>query len=87
VSEGEAAHLGWVMAHPARARRRRRVRAARGFYIAQSGRCPDLLVIWGGAHRTREGCFDVALPVLAGEHRAATLTPSGAAEVSRGEPG
>jgi hypothetical protein len=19
-----------------------------GFYIAQSGRCPDLLVIWGG---------------------------------------
>jgi hypothetical protein len=21
------------------------------------------------------GCFDVALPVLAGEHRAATLTP------------
>jgi len=26
VSEGEAGHLGWVMAHPARARRR--VRAA-----------------------------------------------------------
>ena len=29
MSEGEAAHLGWVMAHPARARRR--VRAARVF--------------------------------------------------------
>jgi len=29
MSEGEAAHLGWVMAHPARAGRR--VRAARGF--------------------------------------------------------
>jgi hypothetical protein len=33
------------------------------------------------------GCFDVALPVLVGEHRAATLTPVGAAEVSRREPG
>src|SRR5271170_5119388 len=21
-----------------------------GFYVAQSGRCPDLLVIWGGYH-------------------------------------
>jgi len=45
VSKGEAVHLGWVMAHLARAMRR--VRAARGFYIAQSGRCPDLLVIGG----------------------------------------
>jgi hypothetical protein len=26
------------------------------FYIAQSGRCPDLLVIWGGEKRsTKEG--------------------------------
>jgi hypothetical protein len=30
------------------------------------------------------GCFDVALPVLAGERRAATLTPVGGAP---GEPG
>jgi hypothetical protein len=36
VSEGEAAHLGCVM------------EGGEGFYIAQSGRCPDLLVIWGG---------------------------------------
>jgi hypothetical protein len=32
VSGGEAAHLGWVMAHPARARQR--VRAARVFISA-----------------------------------------------------
>ena len=31
MSEGEAAHLGWVMAHPARARQR--VRAARVFRL------------------------------------------------------
>jgi hypothetical protein len=58
-----------------------------GFYIAQSGRCPDLLVILGGGAELGGRRFDVALPVLAGEHRAATLTPPGAAEVSRGEPG
>jgi hypothetical protein len=46
VSEGEAAHLGWVMAHPARARRRGE--GGEGFYIAQSGRSPDLLVIGVG---------------------------------------
>jgi hypothetical protein len=28
-----------------------------GFYIAQSGRCPDLLVIWGGGgQHGGEGC-------------------------------
>ena len=53
-----------------------------GFYVAQSGRCPDLLVI-GGAE-LGGGEFDIAFPVLAGEHRAATLTPVGC---RRGEPG
>jgi hypothetical protein len=38
--------------------------------------------LWGGAE-LGGGCFDVALPVLAGEHRAATLTPVGC---RRGEP-
>ena len=26
-----------------------------GFYIAQSGKCPDLLVTWGGEGDGREG--------------------------------
>jgi hypothetical protein len=38
VSEGEAAHLGWVMAHPARARRR--VRAARVFISPKGAGAP-----------------------------------------------
>jgi hypothetical protein len=38
VSEGEAAHLGWVMAHPARARRR--VRAARVFISPEVAGAP-----------------------------------------------
>jgi hypothetical protein len=50
---GERA-LGWVMAHPARARRRVRGEGGEGFYIAQSGRCPDLLVIGGCCQN--EGC-------------------------------
>ena len=53
MSEGEAARLGWVTAHPARARRR--VRAARVFMSPKAAGCPDLLVIWGeGAKRTIE---------------------------------
>ena len=47
MSEGEAAHLGWVMAHPARARRR--VRAARVFISPEAEVKFDLLVISGGA--------------------------------------
>jgi hypothetical protein len=54
-----------------------------GFYIARSGSKCDLLVIEGGPELGGR-CFDVALPVLAGEHRAATLTPVGC---RRGEPG
>jgi hypothetical protein len=36
--------------------------------------------------KSRGGWFDVALPVLAGEHRAAMLTPVGCRR-GRGEPG
>jgi hypothetical protein len=46
VSEGEGAHLGWVVAHPARARQR--VRAARVFISPEGTGVPDLLVIGGG---------------------------------------
>jgi hypothetical protein len=46
VTEGEAAHLGWVTAHPAHARRR--VRAVKDFFdIARSGRRTDLLAVLG----------------------------------------
>ena len=38
MSEGEAAHLGWVTAHPARARRR--VRAARVFISPKAAGAP-----------------------------------------------
>jgi hypothetical protein len=38
----------------------------------------------GGGAELGGGCFNVALPVLAGEHRAATLTPVGC---RRGAPG
>jgi hypothetical protein len=38
---------------------------------------------WGGGAELGGRCFDIALPVLAGEHRAATLTPVGC---RRGEP-
>ena len=71
------------MAHPTRARQR--VRAARVFISPKSGRCPDLLAILEGkgGGELRGGWFDVALPVLAGEHRAVTLTPVGC---RRGEP-
>jgi hypothetical protein len=41
VSDGEAAHLGWVMAHPARARRR--VRAAKGFISPEAAGAPIYL--------------------------------------------
>jgi hypothetical protein len=41
------------------------------------------LVCGGGGAELGGGRFDVALPVLAGEHRAATLTPVGC---RRGEP-
>jgi len=37
---------GWVMAHPGS--REAEGEGGEGFYIAQSSRCPDLLVIWGG---------------------------------------
>src|ERR1700733_9214209 len=50
MSEGEAAHLGWVMAHPARARRRGR--AARVFISPKAAGAPDLLVILGGGSST-----------------------------------
>jgi hypothetical protein len=44
----------------------------------------------GGRAKLGEGWCDVALPVPAGEHRAATLTPVGVsqrrAEVTRGDP-
>ena len=42
MSEGEGAHLGWVMAHP-----RQRVRAARVFISPKAASVPDLLVILG----------------------------------------
>jgi hypothetical protein len=32
-----------------------------GFYIAQSGGCSDLLVIWAGGARLGGGWYDVAL--------------------------
>jgi hypothetical protein len=40
-------------------------------------------VIYGGGAELGGRCFDIALPVLAGEHRAAMLTPVGC---RRGEP-
>jgi len=49
-----------------------------GFYVAQSGRCLDLLVIGGAAELERRR-LNIAFPVLAGERRAATLTPVGGA--------
>src|SRR3989440_12145160 len=42
------------------------------------------LGVLGGGEELGGRCFDIALPVLAGEHRAATLTPVGC---RRGEPG
>jgi hypothetical protein len=46
VSEGEVAHLGWVTAHPARARRR--VRAVRTFISLEAANAPIYLYHWGG---------------------------------------
>jgi hypothetical protein len=45
VSEGEAAHLGWGDGSPGS--REAEGEGGEGFYIAQSGRIPDLLVPWG----------------------------------------
>jgi hypothetical protein len=47
VSEGEAAHLGWVMAHPARARQR--VRAARVFISPKAAGAPIYAYLGGAA--------------------------------------
>jgi hypothetical protein len=66
VSEGEAAHLGWVMAHPACARRR--VRAARVFISAGP---PDLLVILGGRYPF-DSCHELKLTA---EAKALALLP------------
>jgi hypothetical protein len=54
-----------------------------GFYIAQGGKCTDLLVI---GEEQNSGDIDATLPlsVLAGELKTATLTPVGRAP---GEPG
>jgi hypothetical protein len=41
VGEGEDAHLGWVMGSPGS--RKAEGEGDEGFYVAQSGRCPDLL--------------------------------------------
>jgi hypothetical protein len=55
-----------------------------GFYIAQSGRCPDLLVIKGAELGRRR--LDVALAVLAGERRRRRSPLLGEPQVSRGDP-
>jgi len=44
VSEGEGAHLGWVVAHPAS---EVEGEGGEGFYIARRGSRADLLVIGG----------------------------------------
>ena len=46
MSEGEAAHLGWGDGSPGS--READGEGGEGFYIAQSSRYPDLLVIPGG---------------------------------------
>ena len=46
MSEGEAAHLGVGDGSPGS--REAEGEGGEGFYIAQSSRWPDLLVIWGG---------------------------------------
>jgi hypothetical protein len=38
-----------------------------GFYVARSGRCADLLVIFWGGGEIGAPSLDIALPVLAGE--------------------
>jgi hypothetical protein len=59
VSEGEAAHLGWVMAHPARARRR--VRAARDF-ISPKAAGALICNLGGGREGQDSGDIDTTLP-------------------------
>ena len=49
MSEGEAAHLGWVMAHPARASQR--VRAARVFMSPKAASVP-IYSCYGGSSLT-----------------------------------
>jgi hypothetical protein len=54
-----------------------------GFYVAQSGRCPDLLVIWGkdSAH------VDAILPFLFWRVSLGRRSPrSGERQMSRGDP-
>jgi hypothetical protein len=46
VSEGKAAHLGWVLAHPARVRRR--ARAARVFISPEAATAPIYSFLGGG---------------------------------------
>jgi hypothetical protein len=55
-----------------------------GFYIAQSGGKFDLLVISGGGAELEPRRVNITIPTLAGEHRAATVTPVRGAP---GEPG
>ena len=52
VSEGEVAHLGWVTAHSARARRR--VRAARTFISPEAASAPVYLYPGGGGFSVTE---------------------------------
>jgi hypothetical protein len=54
-----------------------------GFYIAQRGGRADLVVPPGGAELEPRRP-DIPLPVLAGERRAATLTPVGGAQCEPG---
>ena len=59
MSEGEAAHLGWVMAHPARARRR--VRAARDFISPEAAGAPIYLYS-EGAENLKEAEWPLPVP-------------------------
>ena len=60
MSEGEPAHLGLGDGSPGS--REAEGEGGEGFYVAQSGRCPDLLVIQGGGGKRAEESFPVLEP-------------------------
>ena len=81
-SSGRNVYLGLSAPHLAHVGRM--VRVARTFVSLKGGRHVDLLAPWGGEQNLGEYGSMLPFLFLAGEHRAAKLTPVGC---RRGEPG
>jgi hypothetical protein len=87
VSEGKAAHLGWVLAHPARVRRR--ARAARVFISHEAATAPIYSFLGGGVCTRRSAHFpsrSSGMSVVALSPRDSGVSVGGLLDEAGGDP-